>query len=125
MTSAPVSDPLADHLITPENAAFLDGYIGLIPTRTTPWRSLTTSAPCKPFALHPNEPRRARDFIQQSPGIVSPHGSHFQPVSGPRDANTSSSQPVAPNGSLSNLKQRRDKSKRCCVTAYVADEQGR
>jgi hypothetical protein len=38
MTSAPVRDPLADHLITPENAAFL--LIGYQPAQLATVRSM-------------------------------------------------------------------------------------
>jgi len=42
MTSAPVRDPLADHLLTPENAAFL--FIDYQPAQLAAVRSMPASS---------------------------------------------------------------------------------
>jgi hypothetical protein len=49
MTSAHVRDPLADHLITPENAAFL--FIGYQPAQLATVRSMD-HAPDEDCRLH-------------------------------------------------------------------------
>ena len=50
MTSAPVRDPLADHLLTPQNAAFLlidyrPAQLAGVPARTPSRRSSRSSSP--------------------------------------------------------------------------------